>query len=412
MTEKTRDEKGFEFEKEVANYYRDQGNDDVRIREHHTGESTVSHELDVVVYDQGSPRPRIACQCKYKATGAVTKNDIAKWRDKCQDVGVEEIHYAATRFNANTEKYAAGRGVTLITPEDLEGIPVETPTVTEWESQLSNADSQTDRLLFCLRTISETNILAEAADAANEPADELRFHKPRLYELFKNPETQYGTKLLKAINRVDGEDVARHAFGSQRQSMGLQMGGEAFQIPPEVGDRDRAVQTILDRASPSTVPALALDNPGEQFEVFLKAWEHVSESPLNPRDLDFPGYANFRGYGDRDGFDQLNDFVLQIEPKEVTERLLEDHVEPQVKFWSQYLNRVDDVERARQLFEADISRFEPRRYHPFFGMGASDTTPLLDIFQTADIVCEARAANKNRVETFLSKLRNTEIGEK
>jgi predicted helicase len=167
MTEE-RHQKGLDFEKRVANYYRRQGYEDVRIREHHTGEITdVKHELDVVVYEFSNPI--IGCQCKYKETGSVTKNDIAKWRDKCEDVGVEP-HYASTEFSTNAKKYAKGRGVEIISTEELEGITVESLTVEGWVNQLEDIETPTQELLFCLRTVYETGILEDAARASYKPA--------------------------------------------------------------------------------------------------------------------------------------------------------------------------------------------------------------------------------------------------
>jgi hypothetical protein len=222
-------------------------------------------------------------------------------------------------------------------------------------------------------------------------------------QLYKNPETQYGTKILKYVNRIEGEYGDQYAFGSQSKTSSLRQ-TEGYQIPPEVGNRNEAIRDVINKGELTTTPSLSLESTAEKFEVFLKAWERVKKSQLNPQDIGFRGYSNFSQYREKKGLERLDEFVLKILPEKVSDDLMQRQIEPQAEFWKKYLNRIDNIRQANELFKADITRFEPFEYHPIFCFGASKKTPLLDVFQTAKVLNEARKENETRIEKLLSKL--------
>lgn len=406
-------QKSIEYETLVANYYREQGYDQVKLRQRLRGiESDVEHEMDVVVYDD-SDNPIIACQCKYKESGKVNKNDIAKWRDKCNDVRVEP-HYSSTNFNDSAKKFARNRDVTLISSADLDGLSVTPESVQEWESGVGSLNNQTEKLLYSLYSVRSTGILEDASRAVNNPADELDFHLPKIYELYVNPDTQYGTKFLKAINRIEGEYGPKHAFGSEQDNvMGIQQniggGADGFLVPPKVGKVSRTIKSVLERGRLLAVPHFEFENYGQLFEIFLDSWLRISESPINPMDLEMSFYSNYRRYKEKQGVTQVGEFVIEIDEAQLPGDLREIDIEPQVEFWQEYLGRIDNISAANRLFRADIEKIEPYKYHPIFAFGASETTPLLDIFKTAEVVSQAKENNEVMIENYLSELHQIPI---
>lgn len=146
------------------------------------------------------------------------------------------------------------------------------------------------------------------------------------------------------------------------------------------------------------------DNPGERFEVFLRAWKELAESPVNPRDIGFPGYSNFNHYLDKSGASrsEKGKYVVKFDQDKAHESL----IEPLIDFWDEYLSRIDDVEEVNPLFKTDITAYEPREHHPIFAFGASEKTPMLNIFSSADIIEEAASNNEQRIERWLSELKS------
>lgn len=401
---KSKHEKGLDFEKRVANYYRDQGYDNVTIRERIRGGSGVPHEVDVAVFDSDEfENLCIACQCKYKETGKVTKNDIAKWRDKCEDMGAEP-HYASTRFNKNAKRYADRRDVEIVTREEIENISVESRGTEAWGERLECLDSEFERVVFCLESIRKTGILEEAAGASKQPVDELKFHSKDLYELYRNPETQYGTKILKSLNRVKSKYGFKYAFGSQRNMPFMRKGnGEGFRLPSELEDRSREIEKVLKRVETPVLVKIATETARERFEIFIEAWRRLSKTKLNPYNMSTPFYASKSSYKDKKGVKIEKNYVIEIDRGKISESLKENKIEPQEKFWKSYYDKLDEIDKINQLFEADIRNFD-ENHQPLFCKGSQEKTSMLNIFNTAKIIDEAYQNNSERIEKMLSKI--------
>jgi len=141
------------------------------------GLSRFIPEIDVAVYDNfDENRILYACQCKHwEGKRKVGQKEIGEWIQTCRDLGAEPA-FAALDFSTNAKRYAESSGVYLIDGEtlDIEVSQIESNDYVAWKKELEKIDSDVERVLFCLKSIYQTEILQKAV-TAQEGGSSLKF---------------------------------------------------------------------------------------------------------------------------------------------------------------------------------------------------------------------------------------------
>ena len=404
-------EKGLEFEKKVAEFFRRKGYKKVLLREKIQGKSGIKHEVDVLVFDNLDPkRPLWACQCKYWNTQVGIK-EIGEWIQTCRDIGIESA-FASLRFSSEAKKYAEAYGVYLITDEQLGIKPTQVfgENFLSWKEKLDTISNDIDKILFCLKGIYQTELLQDAERARNEPDEELRFEEPQLFKLFRDPNDQQLTKFLIYLNKIKGEYGPSYAFGSLEDSSLFKISSvytDAFNIPSEVGKVNKMIHFILERMKTSDLEPFKM-GWGDKCRIFLEGWLQLSKVDLLNQVC--PYFYTYTCYS-----------ISKCDPnlKYDRERRLLIGI-PTKEYWKNHFNKIrnlwrsiledktaEEIKRLGKLFQTDLSVVNKEDKLPYIELDSKKKCEICNIFIKSRIIKKAYKNNKSKVEKIISDLRTT-----
>lgn len=425
-------EKGKRFERRVLRDYKEKYPDKTVLwREDFAGRKTgETFEVDVAVVHPDSGQLEIAVQCKAHKQ-KVTRDHIAKWVGKARDDLEAEPHYAALGFNQGARNFARGLNVELLTPHELDDDRARiapSSNLHDCFQQYDSLDTAYDRAIFCLQVILETGILDEANQVRDSRAStaEVKFYSGnanRRFTLYRDPDTQFGTKILYAINKVDGETnhgqhITWRAFGRPDgnlipRGVGGVAGDRALPIPPEVEDARDDIEDVLAKANRAFDLASPEWNDEARFRVFLEAWRHLAKTPINPLDSALshtptPFWANQSTYRDKEYLSKLKHAVFQIDAGSRNgpgPRVIEMD-----QFWETYLNGLkgESIEDLNSLFRTDLTEYVPGKVLPVFCNGSNENAPMLQTFHRASVINQAYQERETRIENLLERIAQSE----
>ena len=410
-------EKGLEFEKKVAEFFRKKGYNKVLLRERVPGKSGIKHEIDVLVFDNLDQNKMLwACQCKHWNTQIGIK-EIGEWIQTCRDIGVRPA-FASLKFSSEAIKYAEANGVFLITDEQLgiEPSQVIGEDFLSWKEKLEAINIDVEKVLFCLKSIYQTELLQKAERAMNEPDEELRFEEPELFRLFRDQNDQRLTKFLIYLNKIKEEYGPSYAFGPLESFSWFKIPSVntgAFNIPSEVGEVGRMIRSVLEMMDISDLEPFRM-NWGDRCRIFLESWIQISEIGLLNVVCNrtwYPcRYASKSNYKPNYNMGDPNlDYDLG-------KRLLIGV--PAMERWKEYFNEirsmwktilkdrsVEEIEKLGKLFETDLSVINQEDKLPNIDLSYGKKSLIKELFRKSRIIAEAYGNNKPRVEKIISDLK-------
>lgn len=412
-------EKGFEFEKKVAEFFRKKGFNKVLLRERVKGKSGIKHEVDVLVFDNLDQNKMVwACQCKYW-NAKIGKKEIGEWIQTCKDINVDPA-FVALKFSSEAKKYAEAYHIYWITDKQLGIEPTQVigKDFKSWKEKLDSIDNEIDKFLFCLKSIYQTEILQNAKRAKDEFDEELRFfegEQGQLFKLFRDPNNQRLTKFLNYINRIEEDYGYAYAFGELRSNIFLAhkpynlMG--AYQIPSAVGKVNRMILSTLEKMDVKDLEPHRI-NWGDKCRIFLEAWISIAKSTLNiekemeiwRKDKNREGvvfYAKRTYYTSEHepnmNYDQEKGIIIGKPEK------IKNVFENGKDFWKYYLSNKEylSIKRLSLLFKTDLTCVNEDSKWPIID-GKEDSC---EIFRRSLIVKKAYENNKMKVEKIISDLK-------
>jgi predicted RecB family endonuclease len=401
-------EKGLEFEKKVAEFFRKKGYNKVLLRERIEGKSGIKHEIDVLVFDNLDQNKMLwACQCKYW-NAQIGIKEIGEWIQTCKDIGVKPA-FISLSFSSNAKKYAEANGVYLITDEQLGMEPSQVigEDFLSWKERLDSIDNDIDKILFCLKSIYQTEILQNAERAKNEPDEELRFEEPCLFKLFRDPNDQRLTKFLIHLNKIQEEYGPRYAFGSLESFLQFKISSiytNAFNIPSEVGEVNRMVLSILEKMNVRDLEPFRM-NWGDKCRIFLESWKTLGKIPLMVK------IGSYRWYETSYITNRYHEGTLGYEIKGIilgkpTERWT-DYIQKTKRFWRDLLTKRNlDILRLNKLFDTDLNCLDDDEKCPnLCGRKQGEDHLLVNLFKKANIIMQAHENNLSKIEKIISDLK-------
>jgi len=410
-------EKGLEFEKKVAEFFRKKNYNKVLLREKVVGKSGIKHEVDVLVFDNLDQTKIVwACQCKFW-NAKIGKKEIGEWIQTCRDIGARPA-FASLKFSSEARKYAEANGVFLITEEQLEIEPSQVvgQDFLSWKEKLDTITNELDKFLFCLKSIYQTEILQNAERARKENEEELRFENPQLFMLFIEPTDQRLTKFLICLNKIKSTFYYDYAFGPLAPNIGIRLSRsltEGYSIPSEIDKVLNFITSILSRFNVGDLEPFKIDY-GDKCRIFLVSWCTIADSNLNiekeievwreknkPDQLN-PFYA-YPPYIIRDEpymtYDNQRRIIIGIPKNPKTAQYIQNIKD----FWRFYLSTKKDldIEKLSLLFKTDLSMLNEEDKCPVIN-GKED---VCEIFKRSIVIKKAYENNKSKVEKIIYDLK-------
>jgi|GEM_PF-2786752 len=416
MTEKH--EKGREFEKKVAEWFRKQGYK-VLVREKVGGKSGLKHEIDVLVFDKNSGKIIWAVQCKYHETKKIEKNEISAWIEICKDIDAKPA-FAASDFTSGAVKYARSKGVELIRADELEIEPeeVDGKDFAAWKKELNSITDEVDKFLFCVKSIYQTGILQEAEKVKSQSLIELEEYEPKLYELFIEPGRL--RKFLIKLNRVEGKYMYDYAFGDLENPFGIYirvsntLSEKSKSLPSKIDEVLGSIKSVFERFNVGTLLPFQKMNYGEKCKIFLESWLTIAESNLNIEKAieEWGKYISltFSYSLAKDGvnFDSTKNILIgKLENQEI--KAIKD-------FWKFYLerNKNTDIEKLSSFFDTDLRCLNEEDKCPILNPNekTNKLKSIRSIFKKSIIIKKAYEKNKSEVDTTIFNLKLETINSK
>lgn len=411
MEETKKHKKGTEFENKVAQFFRKKGYNKVLLKERVLGKSGIKHEIDILVFDNlDQNRILWACQCKYwnKRIGI---KEIKEWIETCRDISVRPA-FAALEFSFKAKRYAEVNGVFLITDEQLEIEPSQVigEEFLSWKEKLEAIEKDVEKILFCLKSIYQTELLQNAETAKNELDEELRFEQPQLFKLFRDPNDQRLTKFLIYLNKIKDKYGPSYAFGPLENFFWFRIPStkDAFNIPSEVGEVASTIRSILEFMKAGDLEPFRM-NWGDKCRIFLESWLQLTEIDLLIRICSEHWYECY--YASK--LSRQGDPNLDYDRGR---RILIGR--PRLDRWKKYFNKKrnlwktvlegrssEEIKKLSNLFQTDLSIIHEEDKLPNIELDRNHPCLICKIFSISKIIAKAYRNNKSRIEKIISDLK-------
>jgi len=268
-----------------------------------------------------------------------------------------------------------------------------------------------DKVLFCLKSIYQTELLQNAERARNEPDEELRFEQLQLFKLFRDQNDQRLTKFLIYLNKIKGEYGPRYAFGSLESFSWFKLPSVhtgASNIPSEVGEVSRMIRSILEIMNISDLEPFRM-NLGDKCRIFLESWMQLTKVDFLVRICSEHWYSCYYASKSSKQGDPNLDY-------ERGRRLLVGT--PTMGRWKEYFNEkrnlwktilkgrtIEEIKRLEKLFQTDLSVMKEEDKLPNIELDNQNPCLICRIFLISRIVAEACRNNKSKVEKIISDLK-------
>lgn len=421
MEEIKKHEKGIEFENKVAQYFREKGYNKVLLREKVLGKSGIKHEIDVLVFDNLDQNKMLwACQCKHWSTPIGIK-EIKEWIETCRDINVRPA-FAALEFSSEAKKYAEAYGVLLITDEQLEIEPSRAigREFLLWKEKLEAVNKDIDKVLFCLKSIYQTELLQNAERARNEPDEELRFEDPQLFKLFRDPSDQRLTKFLIYLNKVTGEYGPSYAFGSLENFSWFKIptiNTGALNIPSKVGEVASTIRLVLERMGIGDLEPFRMDW-GDKCRIFLESWLQLTKVDFLVKICSEHWYPcryvskSNKKQGDPNlDYDKERRILIGIPKK----KRWKEYFYEKRNLWRSVLKDRSgrEIRKLSNLFQTDLSTINEEDKLPNIELEYNKHPCLIcKIFSISKIIAKAYRNNKSKIEKIISDLKTEKSNNK